>query len=205
MRASGEVERCKARFVAKEFRQVEGIDNINKYAPTPAAASSRMLPKTAASEDMELRHVDVEKAFIQDDVAEEAHIELREKYQDFRGAVGKFRRALHGLVQAPRNWNLIATGTSKDLGFEQSLADPCLLRKVEKRGVRITIDYIRRRQPGRKKDHEIYREGQAKTGDEVCNQRSRTGRILHEVPCKARPREQDADSTPICLHEEPRG
>lgn len=64
VKASGEVERYKARFVVKGFRQVEGIEYTDKYAPTPAAASSRMLLATTGLEDMELHHVDVERVFI---------------------------------------------------------------------------------------------------------------------------------------------
>lgn len=85
VKASGEVKCYKARFVAKGFLQVEGIGYIDKYASTPAAASSRMLLATAASVDMELHHVDVKQGFIQTDVEEGVYIEQPEKYIDFSG------------------------------------------------------------------------------------------------------------------------
>lgn len=50
-------------------------------SPTPAAVRARMVHATAAVEDRELRHVDVEQARVRAVVDEEIYIELPEEYQ----------------------------------------------------------------------------------------------------------------------------
>ena len=56
----GKVEKYKCRLVAQEFWQGEGIHYTEKYSPTPATASIRMLLAMAAAKDGELRHFDAE-------------------------------------------------------------------------------------------------------------------------------------------------
>ena len=45
----GEIETYKCRLVAQGFWQVEGVHYTEKYSPTPAAASIRMVLATAAA------------------------------------------------------------------------------------------------------------------------------------------------------------
>lgn len=52
---------------------------------------------------------------------------LSKNCQDFLGAVGKLKRSLYELVQASRNWHIMLTEALKNMGFKQSLADPCVL------------------------------------------------------------------------------
>lgn len=53
---------------------------------------------TAAVEDWELRHIDVEQAYLQADIDEDAYIELPEEYCTFSNVVGPPRTALYELV-----------------------------------------------------------------------------------------------------------
>lgn len=90
-----------------------------------------MLLALRVKNNMKLHHIDVEQVFIQASVEEEIHIELPEKYQDFPGAVGKLNRSSYGLVQASRNWNAKLKEALMDIGFEQSMVVPCLLRNFK--------------------------------------------------------------------------
>ena len=72
------------------------------YSPTPAAASIRVILVTAAAKDEELRHFDVEQAFLKADMDEETYIEISEEYQELSGAVGLLNKAIYGLVQVER-------------------------------------------------------------------------------------------------------
>ena len=49
---------------------MEGVHYTEKYSPTPAIASIRMLLAMAAAKDRELRHFDAEQAFLKSDVDE---------------------------------------------------------------------------------------------------------------------------------------
>ena len=103
----GKVKKYKYRLVAQGFWQVEGVHYTEKYSPTPAKASIRMLLEMAATKDGELRHFDAEKAFLKADTDEEIYIEIPEEFQEFPGAVGRLNKATYDLVQAGRCWNNI--------------------------------------------------------------------------------------------------
>ena len=60
----GKVEKYKCRLVAQGFSQVGGVHYPEKYSPTPATASIRMLLAMTAAKDGELRHFDAERAFL---------------------------------------------------------------------------------------------------------------------------------------------
>ena len=75
----GKVEKYKCRLVAQGFWQVEGVHYTEKYSPTPATASIRMLLAMAAAKDGELRHFDAEQAFVKADIDKEIYIEIPEK------------------------------------------------------------------------------------------------------------------------------
>ena len=125
----GKVEKYKCRLVAQGFWQVEGVHYTEKYSPTPATASIRMLLAMAEAKDGELRHFDTEQAFLKADIDEVICIEIPEEFQKFPGAVGRLNKAIYGLVQAERCWNNKFCDMTA-IRFEQAKADPCVFRKV---------------------------------------------------------------------------
>ena len=114
----------------KKFRQVEGVHYTEKFSPTPATASIRMLLPMAAATDGELRHFDAEQAFLKVNIDEEICIEIPEEFQEFPGAVGRLNKAIYGLVQAGRCWNNTFCDDMTAIGFEQAKAYPCVFCKV---------------------------------------------------------------------------
>ena len=70
------VEKYKCRLVAQGFWQVEGVHYTEKYSPTPATASIRMLWAMAAAKNRELRHFDAEQTFLKADIDDELYCEL---------------------------------------------------------------------------------------------------------------------------------
>ena len=56
----GKVEKYKCRLVAHRFWQVESVQYTEKYSPTSATASIRMILAMAAAKDGELGHFDAE-------------------------------------------------------------------------------------------------------------------------------------------------
>ena len=126
----GKVDKYKCRLVAQGFWQVEGVHYTEKYSPTPAIASIRMLLAMAAAKGGELRHFDAKQAFLKADIDKEIYIEIHEEFQEFPGAVGWLNKAIYGLVQAGRGWNNKFCDDMTAIGFEQAKADPCVFRKV---------------------------------------------------------------------------
>ena len=78
---NGKVEKYKCGLVARSFWQVEDVHHTEKYSPTPAAASTRMLLAMAATKEGELLHFDAEQAFLKVDIEEEIYIEIPEEFQ----------------------------------------------------------------------------------------------------------------------------
>ena len=110
---------------------MEGIHFTEKYSPTPATASIRMLlAMLAAAKDGELGHFDAKQAFLKANIDEEIYIEIPEEFQEVPGAVGRLNKAIYGLVEAGRHWNNKFCDDMTAIGFEQAKADPCVFRKV---------------------------------------------------------------------------
>ena len=54
--------------MARDFRQVEGVDYFETFAPTPASSCVRLLPSTAYERNLDLCHFDAEQMFVQSDL-----------------------------------------------------------------------------------------------------------------------------------------
>ncbi|CAN0335182.1 unnamed protein product, partial [Ascophyllum nodosum] len=126
----GQIEKYKCRFVTQGFRQVKGLHYHESSSPIPTASSTRAVLATAAVKNWELRHIDVEQAYLQADIDEEIYIELHKDYRAFPNAVGLLRKAIYGLVQSGLCWFRKFTDGIKEKGFEQSHADPCVFRRI---------------------------------------------------------------------------
>jgi len=72
--AAGNVERYKARLVARGFMQEQGVDFSETFAPVAKFASIRVLLAIAAAEDLELHQLDVDTAFLNGDLKEEIYM-----------------------------------------------------------------------------------------------------------------------------------
>uniref|UniRef100_A0A0A9X0C4 Copia protein n=1 Tax=Lygus hesperus TaxID=30085 RepID=A0A0A9X0C4_LYGHE len=80
---TGELERRKARFVARGFSQRPGTDYMETFAPVAKMSSIRLLLGLAAEEGMTVHHLDVSTAFLNGEIDTTIHMkmpELLEKY-----------------------------------------------------------------------------------------------------------------------------
>ena len=105
--AQGEIERFKARYVARGFTQMEGVDFFETWAPVGSYATFRALLSMCAVEDLETRHVDIKCAFLNGVLEEEVYVEQPPVLSDASGRVWRLRKALYGLKQAAREWHKI--------------------------------------------------------------------------------------------------
>ena len=62
------IDRAKAKLVAEGYSQVEGVDNFDTFAPTALTTSNRMEAAMACKLDWDLRHLDVDQAYIQSEL-----------------------------------------------------------------------------------------------------------------------------------------
>ena len=60
--ANGQVDKLKARYVAKGYAQIEGLDFFDTYAPTCKPETFRILLAIAAQKDLHLGQMVVKSA-----------------------------------------------------------------------------------------------------------------------------------------------
>lgn len=106
---SDETETYKARYVAKGYSQVAGIDYKETFSPTANMTSVRCLMQLAAQYDLELHQMDVKTAYLHAPIDCEVYMEQPEGFE-VRSDTGeqlvcKLNKSLYGLKQSGRNWN----------------------------------------------------------------------------------------------------
>lgn len=125
---SGEVEKYKARVVARGFLQQEGVDFGETYAPTVRMESIRLMIAAAAAEGMHLQQMDVTTAFLYAELEEEVYLEVPEGMFEGEqpGKVLRLWKALYGLKQSSRMWNLHVDRALSEFGLVRLTADFCV-------------------------------------------------------------------------------
>ncbi|GJR53070.1 retrovirus-related pol polyprotein from transposon TNT 1-94 [Tanacetum coccineum] len=102
----GDVLKNKARLVAKGFRQEEGLDFEESFAPVARLEAIRIFIANAASKNMTVYQMDVKTAFLNGELKEEVYVHQPEGFVDPERPhhVYRLKKALYGLKHAPRAW-----------------------------------------------------------------------------------------------------
>jgi hypothetical protein len=97
------VEKYKARFVARGFSLVEGIDYEETFAPVAQYTSIHTIISLAVSMGWKLHQMDVKTAFLNGEIEEEVDIEQPDGFviHEQKSHVCRLKKALYGLKQAP--------------------------------------------------------------------------------------------------------
>jgi hypothetical protein len=113
----GAIIKHKARLVACGFLQWEGIDFDDAFTPM-------------AQEGWRVHHMDVKSVFLNDDLKEEVYVHQPSGFAnpDKEGKVLRLCKALYGLRQASRAWNVKLDSTLRRMGFEQSPYEAAIYR-----------------------------------------------------------------------------
>jgi hypothetical protein len=98
------------------------LDFDEVFAPVARLDSVRLLLALAAQEGWIVHHMDVKSAFLNGELKEEVYVVQPPGYvkEGQEHKVYKLHKALYGLRQAPRAWNIKLDGTLKKLGFNQN-------------------------------------------------------------------------------------
>ncbi|CAL1370826.1 unnamed protein product [Linum trigynum] len=125
-RSDGDIERLKARVVAKGYTQVHGVDFWDTFSLVAKQNSVKLLIKLAAAKHWHLHQMDVSNAFLNGFLDEEIYMELPPRLNqlpEYKGKVCKLQKSLYGMKQASRQWFVRLTDVLLKLGFKQSYSD----------------------------------------------------------------------------------
>ncbi|GJR42580.1 retrovirus-related pol polyprotein from transposon TNT 1-94 [Tanacetum coccineum] len=100
----GDVLKNKARLVAKGYRQEEGLDFEESFAPVARLEAIRIFLANAASKNMTVYQMDVKTAFLNGELKEVVYVSQLEGFvdPDRPHHVYRLKKSLYGLKQAPR-------------------------------------------------------------------------------------------------------
>ena len=125
---NNEDTRYNARYVIKGFNQEESIDFKETYSPVVNFITLRILFAYATKFDLGIVHLDVETAFLQGDIEEDVYVQQPEGYVDPQhpGMVCKLFKAIYGLKQSGRVWNIKLDTILKELNCNRCEYDQCV-------------------------------------------------------------------------------
>ncbi|GJY75866.1 retrovirus-related pol polyprotein from transposon TNT 1-94 [Tanacetum coccineum] len=138
----GDVLKNKARLVAKGYRQEEGLDFEESFAPVARLEAIRIFLANAASKNMTVYQMDVKTAFLNGELKEEVYVSQPEGFvdPDRPHHVYRLKKALYGLKQAPRAWYDTLSKFLLAQGFSKGVVDPTLfIRKTGKHTLHVQI------------------------------------------------------------------
>ncbi|GJY60089.1 ribonuclease H-like domain-containing protein [Tanacetum coccineum] len=102
----GDIERYKARLMAKGFSQREGFDYDKTFSPVVKMLTVRCLIGIVVVDNWPLYQLDVNNAFLYGDLVEDVYMTLPDGYNnEDKSKVYKLNKSLYCLKQAPRWWN----------------------------------------------------------------------------------------------------
>ncbi|GJY43690.1 retrovirus-related pol polyprotein from transposon TNT 1-94 [Tanacetum coccineum] len=140
----GDVLKNKARLVAKGYRQEEGIDFEESFAPVARIEAIRIFIANAASKNMTIYQMDVKTTFLNGELKEEVYVSQPEGFvdPDHPTHVYRLKKALYGLKQAPRAWYDTLSRFLLDNKFSKGAVDPILFTRKTGKHILLVQIYV---------------------------------------------------------------
>ena len=121
--SQGNIERYRARLVAKGFTHKDGIDYKETFSPISKKYSFRIIMALVSHYDLELHQMDVKTAFVNGDLEEDVYMDQPVGFAEEgkEHMVCKLKRSIYGLKQASRQWYLKFNDTIVSFGLRKTL------------------------------------------------------------------------------------
>jgi len=140
IQATGEIDKYKARLVARGFRQIPGVDFDETYSPATMLPVIRIFFVCCLYLGLKVHHMDVKGAFLQSPLTDyDIYIRLPAGYKAFGGAsFAKLKKSMYGLKQAARDWYSYQHKFLLSQGYRCSTLDRCMYY-YDKDGIRSLV------------------------------------------------------------------
>ncbi|KAK9873685.1 hypothetical protein WA026_023685 [Henosepilachna vigintioctopunctata] len=136
--------RYRARLVARGFSQKSGIDFNETFSPVVRHSSLRLLIAMSVQLNLKIIHLDVMTAFLNGELNETIFMKQPEGFQVSKD-INKFcklNKAIYGLKQASRAWNMKVNKVLTDIGYERSKIEHCIYVKSKDNLLTIIALYV---------------------------------------------------------------
>ncbi|GJW05368.1 retrovirus-related pol polyprotein from transposon TNT 1-94 [Tanacetum coccineum] len=141
----GGVLKKNARLVAKGFRQEEGTDFEESFAPIVRIKAIRIFVANTAHKNIIVYQIDVKTAFLNGVLREEVYVSQLEGFvdQDHPNHVYRLKKALYGLKQAPQAWyNLLSKFLLTQKFLKKGAVNPTLFTRKEGKDILLVQIYV---------------------------------------------------------------
>ncbi|WVZ24171.1 hypothetical protein V8G54_002715 [Vigna mungo] len=145
LKLDGRVAKLKARLVAKGFLQRPGIDFTDVFAPVARLETIRLIVAIANAKGWMTCQMDVKSAFLNGPLEEEVYVkqppDFEKKGEEWK--VLRLNKALYGLRQAPRAWNVHINSWLIKNGFRKCMVEFGVYSKqVSNNGIILLCLYV---------------------------------------------------------------
>ncbi|GJV79733.1 retrovirus-related pol polyprotein from transposon TNT 1-94 [Tanacetum coccineum] len=139
-----DVLKNKARLVAKGYRQEEGIDFEESFAPVACIEAIRIFIANVASKNMTIYQMDVKTAFLNSELKEEVYVSQPAGFvdPDHPKHVYHLKKDLYGLKQAPRVWYDTLSRFLLDNKFSKGAVDLTLFTRNTGKHILLVQIYV---------------------------------------------------------------
>nr|GFB61004.1 retrovirus-related Pol polyprotein from transposon TNT 1-94 [Tanacetum cinerariifolium] len=140
----GGILKNKARLFARGYRQEEGIDFKESFAPVSRLEVIQIFLAYAAHKNMVVYKMDVKTAFLNGNLREEVYVSQPDGFVDSDNLnhVYKLKKALYGLKQAPRAWYDMLSSFLVFQDFSKGSVDPTLFIRRNDNDLLLVQSYV---------------------------------------------------------------
>nr|GFD18224.1 copia protein [Tanacetum cinerariifolium] len=140
----GGILKNKARLFARGYRQEEGIDFEESFAPVARLEAIWIFLAYVAHKNMVIYQMDVKTVFFNGNLREEVYVTQPDGFvdQDNLNHVYKLKKALYGLKQAPRVWYDMLSSFLLSQDFSKGLVDPTLFMRRNRNDLLLVQIYV---------------------------------------------------------------
>ncbi|GKB15425.1 ribonuclease H-like domain-containing protein [Tanacetum coccineum] len=141
-KSTSEIERYKARVVAKGFSQREGFNYLETFSPVVKMSTVRCMLNVAICNGWDLFQLNINNAFLYGGLSKDVYMTIPPGFDTNKSKVCKLNKSLYGLKQAPRQWNAKLTQALTEHVFVQSKFDYSLFTKNSDNVFIILLVYV---------------------------------------------------------------